>query len=135
MARKIIFITFSIIVLLGVWLTLNPQNGFGFSVFGITTFNKIPYIYSDIEISVSGKVRIIEKTHLIEKENVNWLLEENPEILILSKGWDGSIIEIKNVNNTDSYRVIIKNNQEAKKLYKQFKREGKKVAIRYHSTC
>lgn len=135
MIRNSIYTIVFLMLVIGGWVIGNPSKGFGLSIYAITTFDKIPYIYSDIEVSVSGKVRKVEKTHLIEKDQLNNLLSENPEILILSTGWDGSIMEVKNIRRNESYKLIIKKNQEAKKLYNQFKKEGKKVAIRYHSTC
>jgi hypothetical protein len=134
MIKKVSIVLFFCLILFAGWFTLNPENGFGLSFFGLTTFNKIPYFYVDIEVDITGKVQKIKKTHKVTKETIKNLIDPKTEILIISKGWSGAR-EISGLYSNDKMIVIKKKNKEAKKLYNKLIKEGKNVAISYHSTC
>ena len=135
MIKKSLFGIICIVIALSLWVVFNPKDQFGLSFFAFTTFNKIPYIYSDIEVDINGVTTRVDKTHIINHEILKNILIKKPNILILSTGWDGSMMEIIGVRSIQGVEIIIKKNKEAKKLYNKFRKEGKSVAIHYHSTC
>ncbi|WP_028581448.1 hypothetical protein [Desulfogranum japonicum] len=85
--KKVVVAVISISLAIGGWTILNPSSSFGLSIYAFTTFNKIPYIYCDLEIDTKGKVKVIKKSHLITEKEIETLVKQEPEILILSTGW------------------------------------------------
>ena len=133
--KKFIVILGSILVLLGVWLGLNPRGRFGWSFYAFTTYNSFPRLVSDIQIRADGEVRRVTKTHDISRESLEWLLNPRPEILIIAIGWDGVAKPRPEAESIKDCQLHILKNEAARKLYNELKKAGKRVAIHFHSTC
>ena len=124
-----------LVLLLIFWLACNPFGRFGWCSFGFTIYNAIPRPVTDIQVRSDGKVRTVAKTHDLGMENIRWLLDPLPDILIIATGWDGVTIPRKEIEDLTACEVRILKTREARKLFNQMKKSGRRVAIHYHSTC
>lgn len=124
-----------IMAIVSLWYIFNPSNRFGLSVFGITTYNRIPYILSDIQVRTDGTVRRIQRTHLVQQAEIHWLLESLPDVVIIATGWSGETDVSLEIHQLTPCAVEVHKTLSALFRYNQLKNEGKKVAIHVHSTC
>lgn len=124
-----------LVVLLAVWVAFNPPGTFGFCRFAVTTYNCIPYPATDIQVRADGQVRRVEKTHRLELPAVQWLLDSQPDVLIISTGWQGVVNVAEAITQIKRCRVEVLKTDEPIDRFGQLKKEGKKVAIHVHSTC
>ncbi len=122
-------------IVLVVWLVFNPPCKFGYCCYAYTTYNAMPRPLSDLQIRCDGTVRKIQKTHALTYEMIEWLLDPLPEVLIVATGWDGVTQPDERIQNIKSCAVHILKNKEAIALFNQLKKEKKRVAIHFHSTC
>jgi hypothetical protein len=118
-----------------VWAAINPPGLFGLSGFGFTAYGCRPFIISDVQVRADGASRTCQKTHDLQLEDIRWLLQPQPEILIIGTGWNGIVEVAEAVRELPGIDVRILKSGQAKELYNRLKRAGKKVAIHYHSTC
>jgi hypothetical protein len=125
----------SLMTLLGGWIFLNPPGRFGVCMFGLTTYGCVPRPISDLQVRCDGETRTVEKTHALKLDNVGWLLDPMPSILIIGIGWDGAVHPLDLVKDIQDCKVRILKTGEALKEYNRCKDEGKRVAIHVHSTC
>ncbi len=124
---------FLVVVL--IWILGNDSDRFGWSGFAFTTFDRIPRPVSDLQIRADGEVRTVEKTHSLDYESVAWLLEPEPEVLIIALGWDRVVRPSDRVKAIRSCALHLLPSGEAAELYNELKDRGVRVAIHYHSTC
>ncbi len=124
----------SAILFLG-WVVLNPPGRFGICSFGFTTYGCIPWPASDVQVRADGAMRRVEKTHDLKLNNVRWLLDPVPEVLIIGIGWEGGASPEKAISGITQCQVRVLKTGEAIRLYNRLKKQGKKVAIHVHSTC
>ncbi|MHC4506741.1 MAG: MTH938/NDUFAF3 family protein [Planctomycetota bacterium] len=117
------------------WFVFTPPGDFGHCSFGVTTYNGIPYSRSDIQVRSDGELRRVKKTHDLELGAVEWLLDPEPDVLIIGTGWRGAVKVEKALAETSRCTVEIMTTGEAVRRYGELKGEGKKVAIHIHSTC
>lgn len=133
--RKLVVTGGVALALIAGWLFYNPPGAFGVCTFGLTTYGAIPRLVSDLQIRCDGEVRPISKTHDLELKHVEWLLDPQPEVLIIATGWHGATQVAPSVMDLTECEVITLPSNEAGVLYNKLKQEGRKVAIHYHSTC
>jgi hypothetical protein len=133
--RKLIILLVLVGLLCGLWLSANPLGRFGWSRYALTTYNAWPRVISDIQVRPDGTVRQVEKTHDLTFSRIEWLLEPKPEVLIIALGWDGMTGADERIRSYQDCEVHLLKNKEAIELYNRLVREGRKVAIHYHSTC
>ncbi|NOX99487.1 MAG: hypothetical protein GXP30_07130 [Verrucomicrobia bacterium] len=133
--KKRIVIVSAIVVALAGWFYANPPGCFGFCTFACVTYGGIPRLISDLQVRSDGEIRKVEKTHDLKMENVRWLLESKPDILIIATGQDGVTQPSEKIENIQNCEIIILKTDEAVKLYNKLKDEKKSVAIHVHSTC
>ena len=88
-----------------------------------------------MQVRSDGKVRTVEKTHDLKYEDIEWLLESKPEILIIGTGWQGIVKPEEKIKKVGSCKIHIMKTGEAVNLFNKLKSEGKKVSIHLHSTC
>jgi hypothetical protein len=120
----------------GAWLTANPPGRFGkCCYYAFTTHSAVPRAITDIQVRADGKTRQVDKTHELTFAEVEWLLDPKPEVLIVALGWDGVTTPDAKIRGYDGCEVHLLKNEEAIELYNRLKREGRRVAIHYHSTC
>lgn len=135
MTRRAKVITAVFAILLLFWFIVNPLGKFGFSFFGYSTFNAVPRPISDFQVSFSGEVRGISKTHDLKLSHVQWLLDENPQVLIIAKGWNGVVSISEEIKKIKNIEIHFLNSGEALKKFNELKEKGIKVSIHFHSTC
>src|SRR5262245_44248506 len=87
--RKYLTLPLVLAVLATLWIMANPLGRFGWCIYAYTTDNGLPRPVSDLQIRSDGSVRKITKTHLLTFEQIQWLLDSKPDVLIIALGWDG----------------------------------------------
>lgn len=134
--RKALIFGFIVLVLI-VWIILNPIGKFGYYGFGYTVYSAIPVPYFDLKIGPSGIPQIREKSHLVLFNEVDEYIELNYEYnitLIIGIGYDGLVKVDEKILESNSTIIVLKT-PEAIKKYNDLKGQGKKVAIVIHSSC
>jgi hypothetical protein len=133
--KKLITVLAVIAVLTTVWLVANPPGRFGWCCYGYTTYGACPRLISDFQVRADGDIRKVAKTHQLAFEQIAWLLETKPEVLIIALGWDGVTVPDDRIREHQGCEIHLLKNKEAIGLFNRLKRSGKHVAIHYHSTC
>lgn len=134
--RRKHFIILGILLLIPAgWMVANPPGRFGWCSYGYSTFSCWPKPISDFQVRADGTTRTISKTHDLTIDHLQWLLESQPEVLIVSLGWDGVVRPEEAIKARKGCEIHLLKNKEAIELYNRLKREGRRVAIHYHSTC
>lgn len=118
-----------------IWFVANPPGRFGWSCYGFSTFDACPRPVSDFQVRADGRIRKVPKTHQLSLEQVEWLLDPNPEVLIIALGWDGVTSAEEKIRAHQGCEIHFLKNREAIELFNRMKSSGRKVAIHYHSTC
>jgi len=135
MKRRTLIILLLAVIGLSGWLFINPPGRFGFCTFGCLTFGSVPRPVSDLQVRADGKCRSGEKTHRLSFDELEWLLDPKPEVLIIGIGWDGVVVPSEDIESRAGCEVRLLKTGEAVELYNKLKREGRRVAIHVHSTC
>ncbi len=134
--KKFLLVALVVLVaLLVVWVVINPPGRFGLCRFAFTTYNCIPYPAMDIQVRADGRARRVAKTHGLELPAVQWLLDSQPDVLIISIGWQGAANVAVAIREIKRCRIEVLMTEAAIDRFHQLKKEGKKVAIHVHSTC
>jgi hypothetical protein len=134
--RKHTILLVTLALCLGAWIVANPPQRFGrCSCYAFTTYSAWPRIVTDIQIRSDGQTRRVEKTHDLTFADVEWLLTPKPDVLIIALGWDGVTAPDDRIRGYKDCEVHLLKNKEAIELYNRLKRDGRSVAIHYHSTC
>lgn len=133
--KRLAFIGTALLLLLAVWTLVNPPGRFGICGFGYTVYGVIPYPASDLQVRCDGASRTVEKIHSLSLEEVKWLLEPPPEVLIIATGWSGVTKVGDGIRKIEGCEVKILETGEARELFNTLKAKGVRVAIHYHSTC
>ncbi len=134
-AKKGILGLIFLAVLSTVWLIGNPPGRFGWSCFGYSTYGALPRPLSDFQVRADGATRKMTRTHELAFEQIQWLLDPKPEVLIIATGWDGAVTPDPKIREHKDCEVHLLKNRPAIDLFNRLKRSGKRVAIHYHSTC
>ena len=134
--KKILVGTLStLMVLLIVWVAINPPGTFGYCRFALTTYGSVPYPALDIQVQSDGRLRFVDKTHDLKFDAIEWLLASGPDVLIICKGWQGVVRVNEDITAIDNCTVEVLKTGEAISRFRELKKQGKKVAIHVHSTC
>ena len=133
--RKLIAVVIILGLLLTGWLLANPPGRFGWSCYAYTTYNALPRPLADLQIRSDGSTRKVKKTHQLSFSQIEWLLDPQPDVLIIGLGWDGVTEPDDQIRNYRDCEIHFLKNDEAIELFNRLKKEGKRVAIHYHSTC
>ena len=118
-----------------VWLAANPPGRFGWCCYAYTTYGVFPRPISDFQVRADGSTRKVGKTHQLTFEQIQWLLTPVPDVLIIALGWDGVTTPDDRIRQYQGCPIHFLRNKEATELFNRLKRDGKRVAIHYHSTC
>lgn len=124
-----------LVTLAAIWLVANPPGRFGWCCFACTTYGSWPRVISDFQIRADGETRTVEKTHDLTYEKIEWLLEPQPDVLIIALGWHGVTTPDRRIRDYQGCEVHLLKNDQAIELYNRLKKSGKRLAIHYHSTC
>jgi hypothetical protein len=133
--RKLISMVVVFAGLLAFWLMANPPGRFGWCCYGYSTYGAWPRPLSDFQVRADRSVRAIAKTHSLAFEQIQWLLDPKPDVLIIALGWDGVTTPDGRILDYKGCEVHRLRNKEAIELFNRLQRSGKRVAIHYHSTC
>ena len=121
--------------LAAVWFIGNPPGQFGWSCYAYTTYSACPRPLADFQIRADGSIRKVSKTHELSFEQIEWLLEPKPTVLIIALGWDGVTTPDDRIREYKDCEIHVLRNRPAIELFNKLKRSGTRVAIHYHSTC
>jgi len=118
------------------WLLVNPGVGFGISRFGVTTYERIPLPYFDVQVRADGAFRVVAKSHDIDGERLAWLLTpQSPQVLVVGLGWEDSGRLASAFRAPAGTEVLALRTGEAIATYNALRARGTRVAIHVHSTC
>lgn len=133
--KKLAVVLIVLVTLAAIWLVANPPGRFGWCCFACTTYGSCPRVVSDLQVRADGETRSVEKTHDLTFENIAWLLEPKPDVLIIAIGWDGKTTPDRRIREYQGCEVHLLKNDAAIVLFNRLKKSGQRVAIHYHSTC
>jgi hypothetical protein len=133
--RKVVVLLVVFALLSAGWIAANPVGHFGWCGYAFTTYSAWPRPITDLQVRADGKTRTVEKTHELRFADIEWLLTPQPEVLIIALGWDGVTTPDFRIRAYKGSELHLLKNKEAIELYNRLKREGRRVAIHYHSTC
>lgn len=132
---KWLFAGFLLLLAPVAWFFMNPVRGFGVSFEGLTTYDMVPFPLVDFQVRSDGELRRVPKTRDLGLDQVAWLVEDKPETLIVSTGWEGRVQVSPQITDfLHGYDVRVLKTGEAIALYNQLKAEGRRVAIHLRST-
>ncbi len=125
----------ALIPTIGGWVVVNPAGQFGVSRFGVTTFNRVPVPYLDLQVRPDGAVRWRWKSHDLNAEALRWLTDSTPEVLIIGVGWESSARVPEDVAGRRDTRVLVLPTEQALSTFNSLRQRKVRVAIHVHSTC
>jgi hypothetical protein len=106
------------------------------SEFGSVTVDGQKY-NSDVFIHPLGEVEVREKSHEIKKEEIEYLLQDNPDVIVIGKGTSG-VAELdedaKALIKSIDVEVIMGNTPDIREKFNE-KAAEKSVAALIHTTC
>jgi len=76
--------------------------------------------------------------HFLSKEDIETILEYNPEILVIGKGAYGAMVipeELKKVLKSKNIDLIDKNTAEASQVFNDCIKNGQNAVGAFHLTC
>jgi len=102
-------------VLVAGWLAVNPGGRFGVSTSMLTTYNRLPLPFVDMQVRSDGAMRVVGKVHRIGTDRLAWLAEPKPEVLIIAGGWQGDARAIGPLERFEQARLMTPPTGEALK--------------------
>jgi hypothetical protein len=117
------------------WTAANPGRRFGVSTDMLTTYNRLPYPLVDVQVRSDGATRVVAKSHKIGAEQLAWLAQPEPEVLIIASGWQGDARATGWPAGLTRTRVLTLRTGEALRQFNALREQGVRVAIHVHSTC
>jgi hypothetical protein len=117
------------------WLVINRPGRFGPSCYGYISYNALPRPVMDFQVRSNGATRRVPKTHDLGVDQIQWLLDPPPDVLIICKGWS-SVVQVRDeVLNLPGRDVRIIPTGAGLELFNELRSAGRSVAIHVHSTC
>jgi hypothetical protein len=117
------------------WIAVNPGGRFGMSTQMLITYNRLPRPFVDIQVRSDGAMRIVEKVHKINADQLAWLATPEPAVLIIAGGWQGDARAVGQLEGLKRTKVLTLRTGEALALFNSLRDQGVQVAIHVHSTC
>lgn len=127
--RKRMIILVALVIAVGSWFVLNPQGKFGICFPGLTTFSGIPVPLRDLQVRPDGQWHTATGMPALTAENLEWLLEDKPPILIIGNGWDGKVIVDPSLRSIKDCEVQVMPSGEAVKAFNGLRKERRRVAV------
>lgn len=111
----------------------------------LTVYKGIPIPFFDLLIYPGGGFRLVDKKRFFNLRDQNFLLNQNPDIILLATGKSGvgglgfpttePVQFIYNENTQRGVQVIRLENQRADEVFNRLKSEGKQVLLVVHHEC
>ena len=135
--KKPVLIAVAVVVVVVVagWIAANPVRRFGLSTQALTTYDRVPFPYVDLQVRSDGESRTVRKLHRIQTEQLMWLTTPEPEVLIIAGGWQGDARAIEPVGPLPRTKVLTLPTGKALELFNSLREQGVRVAIHVHSSC
>jgi len=135
--RQAILVVSALVVSMVVagWITVNPGGRFGMSTQMLTTYNRLPLPFVDVQVRSDGAMRVVEKVHKISADQLVWLATPEPAVLIIAGGWQGDARVAGQLEGLKRTKVLTLRTGEALALFNSLREQGVHVAIHVHSTC
>jgi hypothetical protein len=124
-----------VIIITAGWIAVNPAGRFGMSRDMLTTYNRLPVPFLDLQVRSDGTMRVVGKSHQIATEQLAWLARPEPEVLIIAGGWQGDARAAGPLDDFKGTRVLTLPTGKALELFNSLRERGVRVAIHVHSTC
>ncbi|RLG48865.1 MAG: hypothetical protein DRN90_03010 [Thermoproteota archaeon] len=134
LTRKKLFLMI-LAVSLTIWIVINRPGRFGINSFEFTVYSAIPFPYVDLKIHTNGWPTLREKSHYLAYEEIEDLLEENPEVIIIGIGHSNSVKVDEKILGIERPIIEVLNTPKAIARFNELKSKGVKVAAIIHSTC
>ncbi len=105
------------------------------SVSQLTTYNRLPVPLSDMQVRSDGTMRVVSRgSHQIPVEQLAWLVQPEPQVLIIAGGWQGDAraagpLQLKGT------KILVLRTGQALALFNSLREQGVRVAIHVHSGC
>ncbi len=125
----------AVAVALAGWVAGNPEGQFGFSTDQFVTYNRIPVPIADLQVRSDGTMRAIGKSHQIPVQQLAWLAQPQPEVVIIASGWSGDAHAAGWVTELARTQVLTMPTGEALQRFNELRAQGVRVAIHVHSGC
>ncbi len=137
MRHRRLFLALAVVAVLVVaWLALEPGDRFGHSTSALTTWDRVPLPYVDLQVRGDGTFRVVPKTHRVTAGTLAWLAEPAPDVVIFARGWEGHDARFAGLPPAlRSTRILELPTGEALSTFNVLRRQGLRVAIHVHSTC
>ncbi|MBM3325940.1 MAG: hypothetical protein FJY65_03005 [Calditrichaeota bacterium] len=124
---------------------LNIDKGITRTQYGLTVYKGLPVPFFDMMIYPNGMPRLVDKKHLFNQQDKNFLFSTKPDILLMGAGFgnlggkgfpisEGSTF-VFNQSSKQGTQVIIYPTPLASQIYNRLIKEGKKVLFVIHNTC
>ena len=124
-----------VLVLMAGWVVANPGGRFGMSRDGLTTYDRLPFPFVDMQVRSDGAMRLVSKSHRIATQQLAWLARPQPEVLIIAAGWQGDVRGPARLGDLERTRIVALPTPRALALFNSLRDQGVRVAIHVHSTC
>ena len=143
---KIIFLgaLISAILAQGFFFIKYRDKNIVYTRYGLSIYKGIPIPFFDVMIYQNGTFRLVDKKHLFNKRDQEFLLKRKPDIILIASGVYGQggkgfpdprHMFLYNQWTQKATQVIIQKNSEACQTFNRLKLENKKVLFVIHNTC
>lgn len=143
---KIIFLGALIFAILaqGFFFIKYRDKNIVYTRYGLSIYKGIPIPFFDVMIYQNGTFRLVDKKHLFNKRDREFLLKRKPDIILIASGVYGQggkgfpdprHMFLYNHWTQKATQVIIQKNSEACQTFNRLKLENKKVLFVIHNTC
>lgn len=142
-----IFVSLFAAGILSVAISYGIQSGrqITYNRYGLTFYKGLPVPFFDLLIYPNGFPRLVDKKHFFNLQDKQFLLKQEPDILLIGSGYQGkggrgfAVAEgtyfVFNNYSKQGTQVIILPTHEACSEFDRLKKAGRKVLFVLHSTC
>lgn len=136
----------ALLIALSTSFIINFDNGFTTAHDGLLVYKGIPVVGLDIIISSEGKLHLIDKKKYFNQQDIRYLIEQHPDILIIGSGTDGKggkgffMINNEEVHflfdsqKMTGIQLMILKTPDAALEFNRLAKEGKKVLFVAHNS-
>ncbi len=130
----LVVVALVIAALVTVWFVANPRGRFGWSTSMLTTYNRAPLPFVDLQVRGDGAMRVVGKSHEVDEARLAWLLDPRPDVLIIAVGWRADVRIKGPLARFGQTKLLVLPTGKALKVFNSLREKGVRVAIHVHST-